>query len=146
MKVNVDIDKWNRKDQYNFFSTFVNPYVSLTSIINVDKIVKYSKKHDISFYGIMSYVVLKAINDIDEFKYVLENAKICKYDKIHAAFSVLTKKNELHFTKVVEYSNFNTFINNFEISKKEAENNKKIAYTECNNKVYITCIPWIRIG
>ena len=90
MKIKIDIDKWKRKKQYAFFSNFTNPYASVTSILNVDKIVKISKKYKISFYGIMSYVVLKTLNEIDEFKYVLEDNHIYKYDQINVSFSVLS--------------------------------------------------------
>ena len=145
MKEKIDIDSWSRRDQYKFFSSFVNPYASLTSPINVDKIVKYSKNNNISFYGIMSYVVLKSINDIEEFKYVLENDGIYKYEKVNASFTVLTENNDLHFSRVAEFNNFNKFISDFELLKNEAENNDVIEYEDCYNKIYITCMPWIRI-
>ena len=67
MKQKINIDDWNRKKQFTFFSKFDNPYTGCTTLINVDNIVKYSKNNNISFYGLMAYFVINAINKIDEF-------------------------------------------------------------------------------
>ena len=144
MKTKIDINSWKRKKQFIFFSNFTNPYASVTSVLDVDKIVKISKESKISFYGIMSYVVLKTLNEIEEFKYVLENNDIYKYDKINISFSVLDTSNSINFSRTVEYTNFNRFIELFDIAKKEAESNTKIKYIKDFNKCYITCLPWIR--
>ena len=45
MKTKIDINSWKRKKQFIFFSNFTNPYASVTSILDVDKIVKISKKN-----------------------------------------------------------------------------------------------------
>ena len=106
--------------------------------------MKISKKYKISFYGIMSYVVLKTLNEIDEFKYVLEDNHIYKYDQINVSFSVLDDSNSINFSRTVEYTDFNKFIELFNYAKKEAENNIQIQYKRDFNKCYFTCLPWVR--
>lgn len=145
MKTKIAIESWNRKKSYTFFSKFTNPYASVTSILNVDNIVKIAKKNKLSFYGLMSYIVLKTINEIEEFKYVLENGVVYKYDKINLSFSVLTDDKLINFSKTVEFQKFDSFILNFTNAKKEAESNAKISYIQDFNKCYFTCTPWMRI-
>ena len=140
----VKIDDWERKNQYIFFSNFINPYASVTSVIDVDKLVNYSKSNNLSFYGLMSFMILKTINSIDEFKYVLENNEVYKYDKINMTFAVLMKNKKLNFSRTVEFDEFTNFINNFNFAKNEAENSLEIPYTKENNKIYVTCTPWMR--
>lgn len=146
MKEYINIDDWNRKPQFQFFSGFTNPYTSVTSIVNVDNIVKYAKNNKISFYGIMSYNVLKTINDIDEFKYILDDGKVFKTDKINMTFSTLKHNNQLNFSRTVEYIKFEEFIKKFDEAKLEAESNKKVPFTNENNKIYLTCTPWMRFS
>ena len=110
MKTKIDINHWKRKRQFIFFSNFTNPYASVTSVLDVDKIVKISKSNKISFYGMMSYVVLKTLNEIEEFKYVLEDNSVYKYDKINVSFSVLDSSNSINFSRTIEYADFNKFI------------------------------------
>jgi len=145
MKQKINIDDWNRKKQFTFFSKFDNPYTGCTTLINVDNIVKYSKNNNISFYGLMAYFVINAINKIDEFKYVLEENEIYKYDKINATFSVLTSNNQINFSRIVEFNSFNKFINDFIKAKEEAESGKIISYEVAYNKCYFTCTPWMRV-
>ncbi len=145
MKNKINIENWDRKKQFLFFSGFTNPYASVTSVLNVDKIVRIAKKNMISFYGIMSYVVLKTINEIEAFKYVLEENNIYKYDKINASFSTLDSTNAIKFSRTVDYvSNFKDFILLFQQAKSEAENSTNIPYKKDFNKCYFTCLPWMR--
>lgn len=144
MKEYININDWDRKPQFQFFSNFTNPYASVTSVISVDNIVRYAKENHISFYGIMSYNVLKTINEIDEFKYVLDNGQVYKTDKINMTFSALKKNNQLNFSRTVEYTEFEEFISKFTEAKAEAESDNKIPFTNESNKIYLTCTPWMR--
>jgi len=145
MKQKIDIDKWNRFKTYNFFKTFDNPYASVVSLVNVDNIVKISKKYDISFYGLMTYMAIKTINEIEEFKYVLEDEEIYRYDSIDVTCAVLKNNNELNFTRIIKYSEFDEFIDKFIEAKQEAESDEIVPYIKSYNKVYVTCTPWMRI-
>lgn len=145
LKETIDINKWKRKEQYLFFKNYQNPYVSVTSILNVDNIVRLAKEKGISFYGLLMYLCLKTINEIDEFKYVIEDDNIYKYRKINASFSVIDSNNNLNFSRTVEYNDFNSFILDFKKAKYEAETHVKKKKVLDFNKCYFTCLPWIRI-
>ena len=145
MKYKIDIDNWERKKTYIFFGKYTNPYASVTSQVNVDSIVRYAKENNISFYGIMSYVVAKTINELDEYKYVLEEDGVYKYDKMNVSFTSLNSENILNFSRTVEYNqDMDIFLKEFEFAKKETEGNQKIPYDSEKNKIYITCFPWRR--
>lgn len=145
MKQQIEIETWKRNKQFKFFSNFMNPYASGSLILNVDTIVKYCKNTKTSFYGVLTFLVLKTINEIDEFKYVLEDNKVFKYDKINTSISVLTKDNQINFTRTIEYNDFKTFINSFIKLKQEAENDQIQKYEKDYNKCYISCTPWMRV-
>lgn len=144
-KEKININEWKREEQYLFFKDFQNPYLSITSTIEISNIIKYSKENNISFYGLLMYFCLKTINEIDEFRYVIEENNVYKYDKINASFSVIDAENNLNFTKTVEYNEFNKFMQDFYEAKYEAENHIKNVKDRNNNKCYFTCMPWIRI-
>lgn len=145
LKELVNIDNWKRKKQYNFFIKYSDPYAAVSSIIDVDNIVRHSKNNNISFYGIMSYLVLKSINEIDEFKYFMYQNGVYKYDKVNTSFTVLKNDKSLNFSRTVEYNDFPTFILDFIFAKHEAESDAIIEYDKNNNNLaYITCLPWMR--
>lgn len=143
MKKKVEIKKWDRKKQFEFFSGFMNPYVSVTANINIHKLLDYSRKHKISFYGLMSYLIMKTLNGIEQFKYVLEKGRVYKYDSIGISFSVLDENKQLNFSRTIGSDVFEDFIKEFKEAKEEAEGNEKISYGYKQNKVYLTCVPWV---
>lgn len=145
MKDKIDIKTWTRNKQYTHFLKFSNPYASASTIINVNTIVNYAKKHKVSFYGIMTYLVMKSINQVEEFKYVLEEDGVYKYNQIDTSFAVLNN-NQINFTRTVKFNDdFDKFISDFVFAKTEAENSFDIKYDKECNKCYITCAPWMRV-
>ena len=142
----IDIETWDRKNAFHFFSKFTNPYASVVSTVNVDNLVRYSKENNITFYGLMSFMVLKTINEIDEFKYVLSDNEVYKYEKINMTFSVLKENKKLNFSRTVEYNEFSKFIDDFTYAKYEAESDLPVPFTKENNKIYVTCVPFIRFS
>lgn len=49
MKHPVDIDNWNRRENYLFFRDFANPYYSVTSQVDVRKRISGRKRWVSSF-------------------------------------------------------------------------------------------------
>ena len=45
MKQKVNKDNWNRNKQFQFFSKFDSPYTGCTTLIDVDDLIKFSKKN-----------------------------------------------------------------------------------------------------
>ena len=145
MKKLINIKKWDRMEQYIFFNKYDNPYYEVTSEINCDNIFKLSKQKKYSFYGLMIYLCLKSLNEIDEFKYFVEDKKVYKYDNICGSFSVLDYKYNLHFSEIIELTNLTEFMKIFDKYKYNAENNLKTKTKQINNVAYFTCFPWIKI-
>lgn len=55
----IDIEKWNRKKQYLWFSTFSNPDYGFN--VDVTNIVNYSKETKTSFFINFLFIVMKCI-------------------------------------------------------------------------------------
>lgn len=83
MKEIIDLNSWKRKDNFSFFKNFYNPYISVTCNVCCKKIKLQSIENNESFFLNYLYAILNAINEIDEFKYRIDqNGNIVKYDKI----------------------------------------------------------------
>lgn len=151
MRTKIDIKEWDRKLAYETFSKYDDPYTGIVSKIDITNLVEFSKQNNYSFYGCMTYFVLKSLNDIDAFKYGYgkENGEniICKYDNLAATATVINEKNELNFTRYVKFTeDILIFLSDFLNATKDASNNiqyYKIPGLENMNKINITCIPWI---
>lgn len=151
MKTKIDINNWKRKLAYETFSSYSDPYTGIVTKIDITNLINFCKQNKISFYGCMTYFVLKSLNDIDAFKYGFGkedgNEFVYKYDTLAATATVINSDNELNFTRYVEYDeDISNFLIEFSKATEDASNNVpyyKILGLENMNKINITCIPWI---
>lgn len=100
----------------------------------------------LSFYALMSFVTMKTIQEIEEFKYVLDGNSIYRYENINMSFTVLDKEQKVRFSPVVEFDeDLFVFLERFYKAKEIGEKNKNSSKYDHNNLIYITCLPWMRI-
>ncbi len=151
MRTKIDIKEWDRKLAYETFSKYDDPYTGIVSKIDITNLVNFCKQNNYSFYGCMTYFVLKSLNDIDAFKYGYgkDNGEniIYKYDNLVATATVINERNELNFTRYIKFTeDILTFLNDFLNATEDASNNiqyYKIIGLENMNKINITCMPWV---
>lgn len=151
MSKDINVDTWKRKLAYETFSKYSAPYTGVVSKNDVTNLVEFVKEEKISFYGSMTYFILKTMNEIEEFKYGYSKSKgkeaICEFDSIAASVTTINKCNELNFTRYIEYDeDFSLFMSQFSRALLDAANDiayYKISNLDNMNKVNITRIPWI---
>ncbi len=146
----VDVSKWKRKDYYEFFSNYSNPYMGFIFKLDITNIIEELEKNKKTFYGVMTYLSLKSMNDIEEFKYSYRmNEKltydkvICKYDNLIVSNTILKDDNSFNFTDYISFDeDINIFIDSFELAKKNVLNNTKTRNFIDGAPIYISCLPW----
>lgn len=144
MRKEIEIDSWYRKDAFNRFKEYHYPYLTICSQINVHKLVYIAKKRNKSFYSLMSWLVLKAVNEIDNFKTRFSNEDIYIYDKISLSFSELRENNSFGYSGFVELDNINRFSHEFMIMQKKIRDNLNISHRKGDDVIYVTCVPFLR--
>ena len=82
MKHPVDIDNWNRRENYLFFRDFANPYYSVTSQVDVTEAYIRAKALGIKFSHYAMYASLRAVNSIEALRYRQVDGKVWLYDRI----------------------------------------------------------------
>jgi len=154
MKELVNLKNWKRTKTYEIFSKFSDPYTGIVTKLNVSNLVNYTKNHEISFYATMSYLVLKSLDAIEEFKYGYgknnDKIDIYRYNSLAITVTTLDNCKNLNFTRYIIFSpNIDKFISDFETAKIDAEKGiEPINGLEMKDvaKVYVTCLPWIRFS
>lgn len=143
MKEKVNIEKWSRKNQFGYFNSFAIPHVNITSKVKVDNIVRYAKDNNLSFYGLMSYMVTKTVNEIEQFKYCLFNGEVFKYDYITSSVTVLDNNNDVQFTSPIKCCSYKQYMRDFKKEKEYAESGG-FSNNDEPNSLYLSCLPKIR--
>ncbi|HEY1199969.1 MAG TPA: CatA-like O-acetyltransferase, partial [Niastella sp.] len=88
MKTAIDISTWPRKDHYEFFTQFTEPFFGITASIDCTVAYQNAKDQKLSFYLYYLYQALKAANSIENFRYRIVDKKVYLYDVVNASPTV----------------------------------------------------------
>jgi chloramphenicol O-acetyltransferase type A len=141
-----DIENWKRKDQYEFFKTYEDPFFNITANLEVTKLYNYCKQQDLSFSLTCLYVAIKCINEIPEFKLRIKNDKVVSFDIVNIGSTVLNEDTTFSFCDFPYKSSISEFV---ESGKTVIENHKKGVYFDANENelaiVHCSTIPWVSL-
>lgn len=92
MKREINPQETSRADAFSLWISSPMPMVTLVKTFNVSKIVKYSKRHDMSFNMLLCWCIGKAASKMEEFYLLPENGKLYQYNKL-AVNVIVNNKN-----------------------------------------------------
>lgn len=104
MKHIIAEEEFKRKGAIDFFRTFMNPNISLTSEVECTGAKVRAEQRGISFFLYYLHAMLKTVNEIDEFKYRIDSQeRIIYYDRIDALSMIRTDENGTYNSLVLRY-------------------------------------------
>jgi chloramphenicol O-acetyltransferase type A len=144
MKEELNIDEWARKNHFQFFSQFDEPFFGVCSNIGCTKAYQYCKKEDYSFFLYYLHKVLKAVNQIQQFRYRIDDNKVYVYEKIDASPTINRPDGTFGFGYITYVSNFDVFIKQAEKEIEKVRNADGLApATSGENVIHFSALPWI---
>ncbi|MDF9830895.1 CatA-like O-acetyltransferase [Parabacteroides sp. PF5-6] len=94
MRHRIDIEQFERKNSIHFFQNFPDPNISITSEVECTGARARAKARGVSFFLYYAHAMLKACNEIKEFKYRMDTAgELYYYDTIDALAVIRTGEN-----------------------------------------------------
>ncbi|RZN79408.1 MAG: chloramphenicol acetyltransferase [Winogradskyella sp.] len=144
-KSKVDIANWNRREHFEFFNTFHDPYFSVCFKVDVTKAYEKSRDNGVSFFALYLHACAQALNTIENFRYRIdkENNVIC-FDKIHASPTILRPDNTFGFSFIDFELDFEKFNSNYEAEKFRIFNSSHL-FPPKNSLDCFHCsaLPWV---
>ena len=96
MKREINPQETSRADAFSLWMSSPMPMVTLVKTFNVSNIVKYSKRHDMSFNMLLCWCIGKAASKMEEFYILPENGKLYQDDKLAVNVIVNNKKGGIN--------------------------------------------------
>src|SRR5436190_17816304 len=115
MKKTLDINNWSRKDHFNFFRQFEEPFFGVT--VNLDCTNAYSmcKQNSFPFFLYYLHASLTAANDTEPFKYRISGDEIFVYDTVNASPTINRPDGTFGFAYIDFKKKFPEFIREAQI-------------------------------
>lgn len=140
----LDIEKWERKEHFNFFKEFEEPFFGITVEIDCTKAYNKSKQKGPSFFLHYLHCSLVAANSVEAFHYRIENEKVIIHENINASATINREDGTFGFSYIPYFEDFNEFVIE---AKKEIDRVRKtkelLPAQSGENVIHYSSIPWI---
>lgn len=146
MMKEINIENWERKNQYNFFKNYEDPFFNITATLDVTNLYSYCKKNNLSFFLAGLYTANQAMNQIPAFRLRLNEGKVLAFDKVHIDSTVLNNDNTFSFCHFETASTLMEFMKN---GSKVLNNHRSGVLDDSHvydlDIAHSTTIPWVSI-
>ncbi len=144
MKTKLDINNWKRKDHFNFFKDFEEPFFGVTVEIDCTGAHNYCKQNNISFFLYYLHNSLVAANCVEEFRYRISNDEVLIYEKVNASSTVNRENGTFGFSYIDYEENFSAFEIKAKIEIERVRNGTGLQpAVSGENVIHYSSIPWI---
>ncbi|WP_455628203.1 chloramphenicol acetyltransferase [Parabacteroides chinchillae] len=145
MKQVINLDDWNRKEHFNFFSAFDDPFFGVTTTVDFTNVYQQSKKRGISFFLYSVHFLLKCINDTTAFKLRIEKRQVVQYDKINISPTIGREDGTFGFGFFEYDANLDLFIENAGKEINRVKNTTGLSFSENTGRedvIRYSALPW----
>ncbi|SDL80417.1 chloramphenicol O-acetyltransferase type A [Pedobacter steynii] len=143
----IDITTWKRKDHYYFFKQFEQPFYGITTDLNCTEAYHYCKAYHIPFFLFYLYKSLKAVQQINELKYRMEQDQVFEYQQISGSVTVLRNDETFGFAYFDYHEDFTQFMKQTKIAIAAVKAEKGLHIRpELNSLIHYTVLPGIKFS
>ena len=139
----LDIERWNRKEQFHFFKQFDDPYFAVTIDFDVTMAFNHAKKEEISFFVLYLHACMRAINSVENFKYRIHDDKVIVHDIIHASATILRADNTFGCSFINFSDDLDEFNENYQDEKRRILSTTNLfPEQESDDCIYCSTMSW----
>ena len=143
----IDLATWKRKDIFNLFKTYADPYFNTTFEVDVSNLYRQCRYKGFSFFLCSLYLSNKAASSVEGFKLRFKKDQVVCYDKLDLGSTILLPDNTFTFCYFNYEKELTSFLKN---GQKAIETLKSDgAFEPKDDKddlIHYSVLPWIRLS
>lgn len=145
MKKILALESWNRKEHFEFFSQFEEPFFGLVTKIDCTKAYQFCKETGHSFFIYYLHKILKAVNEVENFRYRIEDNRVVIYNQVDASATITRADHTFGFSYIEFAQEFSTFnqIAKTEIQRIQETTGLFTRQFDMENLIHFSAIPWV---
>lgn len=110
MKHIIDTETWVRRDNYAFFRNFLNSWFSVATEIDCTEARAAAKVAGRSFYLYYLYAVLRAVNEVPEFRYRTDaRGNVVFHDQVDVISPIAVPGRTFYTVRIPYHEDFESF-------------------------------------
>lgn len=147
MKHLLDLSNWNRREHFEFFSRFEEPFFGLVATVDCTLALAEAKRLGIPFFLYYLYQVLQAVNQVDALRYRVENEQVYSFDRIHASATIGRPDHTFGFSFIELHNDLEKFVREaqVEINAVQASEGLRLSPSTARlDVIHFSALPWVR--
>lgn len=146
MKHKLDLENWNRKTHFEFFSKFDEPFFGITSHIDCTKAYDKAKDLGVSFFVYYLHKTLEAANSIENFRYRIVNGEVLVYDKTNVSTTIMRDDTTFGFSFMEYFPDLTAFNEAAVLEIERVRNTPGLLTRDFSNElnlIHFSSLPWV---
>jgi len=141
----LDVTTWARRDLFEFFRDYTNPYFNICTRLDVTTLLQMVRTRPKTSVSLTyHYVALRAANEVEPFRYRLQDGKVFVHDVIHGGTIVLLPNESFNFAYFDYQENFAEFIAEAERATNAAQGpDAKFTPSPSEDRIHFSVLPWL---
>ena len=145
MSRKIDLNSWERKEHFNFFKNFEEPFFGVTVDVDCTTAYHHCKEKGYSFFLYYLHQSLKAVNAIEAFRYRIVDNKVLVFDKVNASPTINRPNGTFGFAYMDYDEDYSVFESNAKKEIDRVQNSKGLVPAiSGENVIHYSSIPWIK--
>jgi chloramphenicol O-acetyltransferase type A len=143
----INKNNWKRREHFDFFSQFDDPFFGIVSEIDCTVAHKTIKKKGISFFAWYLHKSIWAANQIEEFRFRIDGDAVVIYDKIHASPTLGREDGTFGFSRIEFNEDFYLFEKSLNNEIERIKNTPGLCLSDDSERldaIHFSSIPWIK--
>lgn len=140
----LDVTTWSRRQLFEFFSEYDNPYFNVCLRLDVTEVLSWLRNRTTASVSLTyHYFALSVANEIEPFRYRLQGDKVLIHEVINGGTTVLLPDESFTFAYFDYHDDFDEFIRGAQESVAQTIANPTFQPTPRDNLIYFTTLPWL---
>jgi chloramphenicol O-acetyltransferase type A len=144
MKTKINLETWNRKDNFLFFKQMEEPFYGITTTLDCTKGYEEAKQLGVSFFTYYLHKTLVAVNAVENFKYRIDNDEVVLHETICASATIMREDKTFGFSYMDFAENLHEFAEIVTTEIDRIQHTTGIfTRTYPENIIHFSALPWI---
>lgn len=145
MKRKLDINNWLRKEVFEFYKGFDEPYFGVTVNIDVSNTFELAKQNDVSFFIYYLYAATRAANELAPFRYRIENDEVWEFENIEASAVISREDGTFGFSYIPYHADIQVFKQNAQAEIDRIQTDRNLMPSKGGvNVIHFSSLPWLQ--
>jgi len=147
LRKKLNLHTWNRKEHFEFFSQFDEPFFGIVSEVDMSQCLQRVEAQGGSLYATYLHLSLVAVNSIAEFRFRKEGNEVFIYDEIHASATIGRADGTFAFSFIPFHSDSEIFCRRLKEEISLVQSSKGIrldSSSSRNDVIHYSSLPWNR--